>query len=139
MSEAQERYEYDPDYDEEPTEDAWTIRQDVFSRRYFVETADEIGTRVIADCSDEDRARLIAAAGTAAQEAKEMGYDPQKAVEALPDLLVHLEGLILCLNEAHLNAHPEGHMQGRRYGPSVDKAKNTLNALASAEGSENEQ
>jgi len=31
-----------------------------------------------------DRARLIAAAGTAAQEAKEMGYDPQKAVEALP-------------------------------------------------------
>jgi len=32
-------------------------------------------------------ARLIAAAGTAAQEAKEMGYDPQKAVEALPKLI----------------------------------------------------
>jgi len=32
-------------------------------------------------------ARLIAAAGTAAQQAKEMGYDPQKAVEALPELI----------------------------------------------------
>jgi len=34
-----------------------------------------------------DRARLIAAAGTAAQKASAMGYDPQKAVEQLPDLL----------------------------------------------------
>jgi len=34
-----------------------------------------------------ENARLIAAAGTAAQEAKEMGYDPQEAVEALPQLL----------------------------------------------------
>jgi len=31
-----------------------------------------------------DRARLIASAGSAAQEAREMGYDAQKAVEALP-------------------------------------------------------
>jgi hypothetical protein len=38
-----------------------------------------------------DRARLIAAAGTAAQEVKEMGYDPQKAVEVLPELLEALE------------------------------------------------
>ena len=34
-----------------------------------------------------ERARLIAAAGTAADEIAEMGYDPQKAVEALPELL----------------------------------------------------
>jgi len=32
-------------------------------------------------------ARLIAAAGTSAHEAKEMGYDPQAAVETLPKLL----------------------------------------------------
>jgi hypothetical protein len=36
-------------------------------------------------------ARLIAAAGTAAQEAKEMGYAPVAAVEALPELLKALE------------------------------------------------
>jgi hypothetical protein len=127
MSEAQERYEYDPDYDEEPTEDAWTIRQDVFSRRYFVETADEIGTRVIADCSDEDRARLIAAAGTAAQEAREMGYDAQKALEALPTLLRKLEHALETLgvpasSEARIN----------------DTGQILEDALASAEGSDNE-
>lgn len=43
--------------------------------------------------SAHDRARLIAAAGTAAQEAREMGYDPQKAVEALPILLYVAERL----------------------------------------------
>jgi len=34
-----------------------------------------------------DRARLIAKAGTAAQEAREMGYDPIDAIETLPELL----------------------------------------------------
>ena len=45
----------------------------------------------------EDRARLIAAAGTAAQEAKEMGYDPQKAVEALPTGLERVRRAIVDL------------------------------------------
>jgi len=40
-----------------------------------------------------DRARLIAAAGTAAQEVKDTGYDPIAAVEALPKLLDALEKL----------------------------------------------
>ena len=36
-------------------------------------------------------ARLIAAAGTAAQAAKDLGFDPIAAVEALPELLEVLE------------------------------------------------
>lgn len=40
------------------------------------------------------RAELIAAAGTAAHEAREMGYDPQTAVEMLPDLLRRLEDVV---------------------------------------------
>jgi len=86
-----------------------------------------------------DRARLIAAAGTAAQEAREMGYDPAKTVGQTDELLRHLEELVSCLEEAHEKAHPEGHMQGRRYDLAVDGAKNTLDALASAEGSKNER
>jgi len=41
-----------------------------------------------------DRARLIAAAGTAAQEAREMGYDPEKVVRALPKILNEIESLL---------------------------------------------
>ena len=44
-------------------------------------------------------ARLIAAAGTAAQEAKEMGYEPQKAVEALPELLRMMENAAIDLTD----------------------------------------
>ena len=39
-------------------------------------------------------ARLIAAAGTAAQEAREMGYDPEKVVRALPKILNEIESLL---------------------------------------------
>jgi len=46
-----------------------------------------------------ERARLIAAAGTAAQEAKGMGYDPQKAVEALPELLRMIENAAIDLTD----------------------------------------
>jgi len=109
MSEAQERYEYDPDYDEEPTEDAWTIRKDVFSRRYLVETVDKIGTRIIADCNDEDRARLIAAA---------------------PDML---KALKLCKHQIQEIASQAGH------DPGVYKAYTMVeDALASAEGNGDE-
>jgi len=150
MSEAQERYEYDPDYDEEPTEDAWTVRQGVVSRRYFVETVDEIGTRVIADCSDEDRARLIAVAGTAAQEVKEMGYDPVAAVEALPKGLQAARKAIIDLQEAHTSGPPEDSAEAAAQAAShrlkvfmaeagADEAMipgDASVALASAEGNE---
>ncbi|MCS3610939.1 hypothetical protein [Salinibacter ruber] len=66
-----------------------------------------------------ENARLIAAAGTAAQEAKEMGYDPQKAVEALPGLLAVLQDI-------------DGMIEQLRYG-TIRKMVNDV--LASAEGS----
>ena len=71
-------------------------------------------------------ARLIAAAGTAAQEAREMGYDPVAAVEALPKLLEALEGAKECIRKQYSQV---------RAVPPTDslaylKAKN---ALASAE------
>lgn len=64
-------------------------------------------------------ARLIAAAGTAAQEAKEMGYDPVAAVEALPDLLMALQDI-------------DGMIERLKYG-TIRMMVN--DALASAEGS----
>jgi len=54
-----------------------------------------------------DRARLIAAAGTAAQEAREMGYDPVAAVEALPEGLEAACRAIIDLQEAHTSGPPE--------------------------------
>jgi hypothetical protein len=54
-----------------------------------------------------DRARLMAASGTAAQEAKEMGYDPQKTVEALPEGLEAAHKAIIDLQEAHTSGPPE--------------------------------
>jgi hypothetical protein len=68
-------------------------------------------------------ADLIVAAFNAAQEAKEMGYDAQKAVEALPDLLTVLEDI-------------DGMIEQLRYG-TIRMMVN--DALASAEGSKNEQ
>lgn len=41
-----------------------------------------------------DRARLIAAAGTAAQEARDMGYDPVAVQKALPKILSAAEELL---------------------------------------------
>ena len=46
-----------------------------------------------------DRARLIAAAGTVAQEAKEMGYDPFVVLEALPELLGMMENAAIDLTD----------------------------------------
>ena len=59
----------------------------------------------------------IAAAGTAAQEAREMGYDPVAAVKALPELLRACED-----TEAGKPMYP----------------RTAKDALASAEGSDNE-
>jgi hypothetical protein len=72
-------------------------------------------------------ARLIAAAGTAAQEAKEMGYDPQEAVEELSDILRVLES-ISSIQKGHRHA---GHT-------AAQTAQSKLDALASAEGSGDE-
>jgi len=73
-------------------------------------------------------ARLIAAAGTAAQEAKEMGYDPHKAVEALPELLEALEDAKKFIRKQY--------DQVRAVPPTDSLAYvEAKNALASAEGS----
>jgi len=74
----------------------------------------------------EDDAPIIAAAGTAAQEAKEMGYDPVAAVEALPELLEALEGMTS-------ETKPLSRVAKSQQRTALMKAQN---ALASAEGSE---
>lgn len=53
-----------------------------------------------------DRARLIAAAGTAAQELPDE-YDPVAAVEALPEGLDAARRAIIDLQEAHTSGPPE--------------------------------
>jgi hypothetical protein len=70
-------------------------------------------------------AGLIAAAGTAAQEAKDMGYDAQKAVEALPKILEALEDTAEMMDHPHAPGH------------AARRAK-VHDALASAEGSGDE-
>jgi len=82
-------------------------------------------------------ARLIAAAGTAAQEAKEMGYDPVDAVEALPELLDSL-GALAEINSKWSSAESdditdmpeEDHKQIERH---MEALLQGVNALAKAE------
>jgi len=81
----------------------------------------------ISDYPSEDEAkanmRLIAAAGTAADKAGEMAYDPHAAVRALPSLLLAAKQLLDSLN----NHGP--------YNPKREERRDALqNALASAEG-----
>ena len=71
-------------------------------------------------------ARLIAAAGTAAQEAKEMGYEPQKAVEALPEILA-ASRMAFSRLATRLKDSDEGAVQ--------EAIQRLQNALARAEGS----
>jgi hypothetical protein len=54
---------------------------------------DADGREWTANGTPDDNARLIAAAGTAAHECAEMGYDPIEAVRALPELICHLKRL----------------------------------------------
>jgi hypothetical protein len=81
--------------------------------------------------ADEQRAnaRLTATAFDVAQEAKEMGYDPVAAVEALPQLLQVAESFRDSLKA--LDRNFRGTFEGER-----EAVENFLNALASAEGSE---
>jgi len=84
----------------------------------------------------EDDAPIIAAAGTAAQEAREMGYDPQEAVEALPDLLARLVQIRSKLSASSLRREicVDDSMK-EKVDEAVDLADD---ALASAEGSRDE-
>jgi hypothetical protein len=92
MSETQNEYETEQETDAGITSGPWEVQDqpwemDIVSGDYAVATVHGFAK----DGTIEGNAALIAAAGTAAQEAKEMGYDPQKAVEALPKLLEALE------------------------------------------------
>jgi hypothetical protein len=105
--------------------------------------------------ADEQRAnaRLTATAFDAAQEAREMGYDPQKAVEALPKGLQAARKAIIDLQEAHTSGPPEDSAEAAAQAAShrlkvfmaeagADETMipgDASVALASAEGSENEQ
>ncbi len=90
MSETQTESETDA----EPTPGPWQADVSHNSQLIFAQTGsgdEHVVTRVNCNALLEGdwkaNAKFIAAAGTAAQEAKEMGYDPQEAVEALPQLL----------------------------------------------------
>lgn len=75
-------------------------------------------------------ADLIGAAFTAAHRAREMGYDPIKAVEALPEALHALDAAIVPLEDACAEVHP--HTKTGRYVREV--LLDALCALARAAG-----
>jgi len=87
-------------------------------------------------------ADLIVAAFNAAQEAKEMGYDPVAAVEVLPELLKALEdGVDAAKHAEALESRHEPVMNGNGGGArpeTKDRLQALKNALASAEGSGDE-
>jgi hypothetical protein len=135
MSETQNEQETDA----EPTPGPWRIPE---PNPYAVTTQfDEGGSHksicsmihglhgVDSDDEKEANARFIAAAGTAAQEARGMGYDPQKTVEAVPELLSLAQQLRATLNA--LDRNFRGTFAGEE-----QAVENFLDALASAEGSE---
>jgi hypothetical protein len=103
VSETQNEYETEQETDVEPTPGPWELDEIAPSglmKPIFVESGDATICAMAAFLEPNSHvdpkealanARLIAAAGTAAQEAKEMGYAPVAAVEALPELLKALE------------------------------------------------
>lgn len=132
MSEPQEEHETDTD----PTPGPWTT--DTNGSPIFVRSeAEEFrGNRVVCHISEtvydqrmpaEVNARLIAAAGTAAQEAREMGYDPEAVIEALPDTLDDVRRAILDLQDAAVEGAPsnkaEAAVQGAMHRLKVILAK----------------
>lgn len=101
MSETQEKYETDTDA--QPTPGPWKIRHGVvFSPEHYPGDINQIASILASTPNHHDEAnanaQLIAAAGTAAQEAREMGYDPVAAVEALPKLLESTEQLLQAIS-----------------------------------------
>ena len=70
-----------------PTPGPWTITYNVGQRRVRV-VSGHIGIATIhALIHQEENALLIAAAGTAAYSVGHLGYDPIKAVQALPAMI----------------------------------------------------
>jgi len=86
---------------------------DIHSKRHPIQSQEPVAN-----------ADLIVAAFNAAQEAREMGYDPQEVVEELSDILRVLES-ISSIQKGHRHA---GHT-------AAQTAQSKLDALKSAEGS----
>jgi len=104
MSEPQEEYDTDDAGEPsspEPTPGPWDFSAqrgepgNCYNAQVWGPDGDNIATieSTAPQFNATANARLIAAAGTAAQEAREMGYDPVAAVEALPDWIDELEHL----------------------------------------------
>jgi len=95
MTESQTEY----DTDAEPTKGRWIMATSNSYRRIVTEDMEPVLVPVTQKSDghpdlhfpnggyDGPDAHLMLAAGTAADEIAEMGYDPQKALEALPELL----------------------------------------------------
>jgi len=104
MSEPQTEYETEQETDAEPTPGPWTNGyggNPEASETCKVKQANVLAGGAVADVNmarpqkeNLANARLIAAAGTAAQEAREMGYDAEKVVRALPKILNQIESLL---------------------------------------------
>jgi len=129
--------------DAEPTGGPWEFDLELGAGDSFVWGPDGDAVAIMgARASAEEKkanARLIAAAGTAAQEAREMGYDPVAAVEMLPELLDNL-GALAEINARWRNAESDDpkDMPEEDHEETVTRMESLLqmvNALASAEGS----
>lgn len=138
MSESQNEYETEQETDAEPTPLAsapWEPERPDESGHAHVWGSD--GDLVATVCDNPvygetayDRARLIAAAGTAAQEAKEVGYDAVAVQKALPKILSAAEELL---------ERVEDDCRVRNINPYSEPSFTALEyALKSAEGSSNE-
>jgi len=156
MSETQTEYETEQETDAEPTGGPWECDLELGAGDSFVWGPDGDAVAILgARASVEEKkanARLIAAAGTAAQEAKEMGCDPQKAVEAVTKGLEAARKAIIDLQEAHTSGAPEDSAEAAAQAAShrlkvfmaeagADEAMipgDASVALASAEGSRDE-
>jgi hypothetical protein len=132
----------------EPTPGPWEVNHDgPCPSVHAKDSSDSIAGVLLSADSSSDRdveanARLIAAAGTAAQEAKEMGYDPVAAVETLPELLANL-GALAEINARWRNAESDDpkDMPEEDHEETFTRMESLLqmvNALKSAEGSEDE-
>jgi hypothetical protein len=126
MSETQNEYETEQETDAEPTGGPWEFDLELGAGDSFVWGPDGDAVAILgASVSAEEKkanGHLIAAAGTAAQEAKEMGYDPVAVQKALPKILEALEDTAEMMDHPHAPGH------------AARRAKVT-DALASAEGS----
>jgi len=132
MTEPQTEY----DTDAEPTPGPWEtdvtpngdFSADIIADREVVGTVNNPAGG-ISRGNWKANARLIAAAGTAAQEAKEMGYDPVAVVEAVPQMLAYMEDFQKALSS--LDRNFPGTFESE-----LNELCSFLNALARAEGSD---